>query len=74
MSEAENKAIVGRWFTEFWGNPFNPEIIDELADPDIRFEYSMHAPGRGRDQVKTRRSRRQGAGNRSSDVRNSSPR
>jgi predicted ester cyclase len=51
MSE-ENKAIVGRWFSEFWGNPWNPEIIDELAAPDIRFEYSMHAPRRGREDVK----------------------
>ena len=51
MSE-ENKAIVGRWFTEFWGNPWNPDIIDELAAPDIRFEYSMHAPRRGRGDVK----------------------
>jgi len=38
MSE-ENKAIVGRWFTEFWGNPWNPAVVDELAAPDIRFEY-----------------------------------
>ncbi len=51
MSE-ENKAIVGRWFTEFWGNPWNPDVIDELAAPDIRFEYSMHAPRRGREDVK----------------------
>src|SRR5213593_2513024 len=51
MSE-ENKAIVGRWFTEFWGNPWNPAVIDEIAAPDIRFEYSMHAPLRGRDAVK----------------------
>jgi hypothetical protein len=43
MSE-ENKAIVGRWFTEFWGSPWNPSVVDELAAPDIRFEYSMHAP------------------------------
>ena len=50
MSE-ENKAIVGRWFTEFWGNPWNPAVIDEIAAPDIRFEYSMHAPLRGRDAV-----------------------
>ena len=41
---AENKAIVGRWFAEFWGNPWNPAVVDELAAPDIRFEYSMHAP------------------------------
>ena len=32
--EAENKAIVGRWFTEFWGNPWNPKVVDELAAPD----------------------------------------
>lgn len=52
MSEAENKAIVGRWFTEFWGKDFNPAVIDELAAPDIRFEYSLHTPCRGRDQVR----------------------
>jgi predicted ester cyclase len=49
---ATNKAIVGRWFTEFWGNPWNPAVIDEIAAPDIRFEYSMHAPLRGREAVK----------------------
>ena len=29
MSVEENKAIVGRWFTEFWGSDFNPAVIDE---------------------------------------------
>lgn len=43
MSEDENKAIVGRRFGEFWGNPWNLDVIDEAAEPDIRFEYSMHA-------------------------------
>jgi len=52
MSIEENKAIVGRWFTEFWGADFNPAVIDELAAPDIRFEYSLHAPCRGREQVR----------------------
>jgi predicted ester cyclase len=52
MSVADNKAIVGRWFTEFWGADFHPAVIDELAAPDIRFEYSLHAPLRGRDQVR----------------------
>jgi len=51
MSEA-NKAIVARWFAEFWGNPWNPAVVDQLAAPDIRFEYSMHAPRRGREDVK----------------------
>ena len=52
MSIEENKAVVGRWFTEFWGKDFNPAVIDELAAPDIRFEYSLHAPLRGRDAVR----------------------
>ena len=47
-----NKAIVGRWFTEFWGNPWNPAIIDELAAPDMLLQYSLHAPRRGRDDVR----------------------
>ena len=52
MGTEDNKAVVGRWFTEFWGADFNPAIIDELADPDIRFEYSLHTPCRGRDEVR----------------------
>ena len=52
MSIEENKAVVGRWFTEFWGEDFNPDVIGELAAPDIRFEYSLHAPCRGRDEVR----------------------
>ena len=52
MSIEDNKEIVGRWFTEFWGTDFNPGVIDELAHPDIRFEYSLHQPLRGRDAVR----------------------
>jgi predicted ester cyclase len=52
MSAEENKAIVGRWFNEFWGSEFNPAVIDELAAPDIRFEYSLHEACRGRDEVR----------------------
>ncbi|HEY0932318.1 MAG TPA: ester cyclase [Trebonia sp.] len=52
MSAEDNKAVVGRWFTEFWGPEFNPDVIDEIAAPNIRFEYSLHAPLRGRDQVR----------------------
>ena len=52
MSIEENKAVVGRWFTEFWGENFNPDVIGELAAPDIRFEYSLHTPCRGRDEVR----------------------
>jgi SnoaL-like polyketide cyclase len=47
-----NKAIVGRWFTEFWGNPWNPKVIDELAAPIMLLQYSLHAPRRGRDDIR----------------------
>jgi predicted ester cyclase len=50
--EQENKEIVGRWFKEFWGNPWNPAVIDELAAPDMLLQYSLHAPRRGRDDVR----------------------
>ena len=48
----ENKAIVSRWFAEFWGNPWNPRIVDELAAPNMLLQYSLHAPRRGREDVK----------------------
>ena len=50
--EQDNKAVVGRWFDGFWGNPWNPQIIDELADPDMLLQYSLHAPRRGRQDVR----------------------
>ena len=51
MSQA-NKAVVGRWFNEFWGNPWNPGVVDELAAPDMLLQYSLHAPRRGREDIK----------------------
>ena len=50
--ETRNKEIVGRWFAAFWGNPWDPAIIDELAAPNILLQYSLHAPRRGREDVK----------------------
>jgi predicted ester cyclase len=50
--EQDNKAIVGRWFQDFWGNPWNPAVIEELAAPDMLLQYSLHAPRRGREDVR----------------------
>jgi predicted ester cyclase len=50
--EQDNKALVGRWFEGFWGNPWNPQIIDELAAPNMLLQYSLHAPRRGREDVR----------------------
>ncbi|MGZ6352102.1 MAG: ester cyclase [Ktedonobacterales bacterium] len=53
MSKAsDNKAIVGRWFTEFWGETYNPSVVDELAAPDMLLQYSLHAPRRGHEDIK----------------------
>jgi hypothetical protein len=46
--ESDNKAVVGRWFTEFWGKDFNPSAIDELASPEMVLKYSLHEPRHGR--------------------------
>ena len=51
-TEAENKAIVGRWFTHFWGKTCNLGIVDELAAPDMLLQYSLHAPRRGHKDIK----------------------
>ncbi len=42
--ETDNKAVVGRWFTEFWGKAPNLKVIDEIAAPDMLLKYSLHAP------------------------------
>ena len=48
----ENKAIVGRWFTDFWGEKCNLGVVDELAAPDMLLQYSLHEPRRGREDIK----------------------
>jgi predicted ester cyclase len=50
--EDENKAVVVRWFTEFWGKEADLAVVDEIAAPDMLLKYSLHAPRRGRDDIK----------------------
>ena len=50
--EEDNKAVVGRWFTEFWGKSVNLGVVDEIAAPDMLLKYSLHEPRRGRDDIK----------------------
>ena len=47
-----NKAVVVRWFTEFWGETCNLAVVDELAAPDMVLHYSLHEPRRGRADIK----------------------
>jgi predicted ester cyclase len=39
--------------SEFWGNPWNPEVIDELAAPDVSLKYSAHCSCRGRTELRS---------------------
>jgi len=50
--QEDNKAVVGRWFTDFWGKSCKLSIVDELADPQMLLQYSLHEPRRGRDDIK----------------------
>ena len=53
MSKADdNKAVVGRWFTEFWGPTCNLSVVDAIAAPDMLLKYSLHEPRRGRADIK----------------------
>jgi predicted ester cyclase len=50
--EEDNKAVVIRWFTEFWGKDVNLAIVDAIAAPDMLLKYSLHEPRRGRGDIK----------------------
>ena len=50
--EDNNKAVVGRWFAEFWGKNVNLGVVDEIAAPDMLLKYSLHEPRRGRADIK----------------------
>jgi predicted ester cyclase len=50
--EDDNKAIVGRWFTNFWGATCNLDVVDEIAAPDMFLHYSLHEPRRGHADIK----------------------
>jgi predicted ester cyclase len=49
----DNKAIVGRWFTDFWGDTCNLAVVDQIAAPDMLLKYSLHEPRRGRADIKS---------------------
>ena len=50
--QAANKAVVGRWFTDFWGKSVNLAVVDEIAAPDMLLKYSLHEP-RAQPKIRT---------------------
>lgn len=49
----ENKAVVSRWFTEYWG-ALTPTIVDELAAADMVLRYPLGGVSRGHGPIKER--------------------
>jgi predicted ester cyclase len=50
--EEDNKAVVVRWFTDFWGEKFDLSVVDDIASPDMLLKYSLHEPRRGHADIK----------------------
>jgi predicted ester cyclase len=50
--EEKNKAIVGQWFTKFWGKTCDLSVVDQLAAPNMLLQYSLHEPRHGRNDIK----------------------
>lgn len=50
--EENNKTVVGRSFTEFWGKKINLAVVDEILATNMLLEYSLHAPRRGHADIK----------------------
>jgi predicted ester cyclase len=48
----DNKAIVGRWFTQFWGKSCDLAVVDAIAAPGMLLQYSLHEPRRGHADIK----------------------
>jgi hypothetical protein len=42
--EEDKKAVVVRWFTDFWGANVNLSAVDDIASPDMLLKYSLHEP------------------------------
>jgi len=50
--QSDNKNIVGRWFTDFWGKTCDLAVVDEVAAPNMLLKYSLHEPRKGRKDIK----------------------
>ena len=50
--QEDNKAIIGRWFTDFWGKNCRLSVVDELAAPNMLLKYSLHEPRKSHADIK----------------------
>ncbi|MBZ9985397.1 MULTISPECIES: ester cyclase [unclassified Mesorhizobium] len=50
--QEDNKAVVARWFTDFWGETCDLSVVDAIAASDMLLKYSLHESRRGREDIK----------------------
>jgi len=48
----DNKAAVGRWFTDFCGKACDLSVVDEIAAADMLLKFSLHEPRKGHEDIK----------------------
>lgn len=45
--EHDNKDIVRRWLVSFWGERYDPQVVEDFAAPDMILFHTSHMPRRG---------------------------
>lgn len=49
--QEKNKAVVQRYFEEYWGKG-NVDVVDEVCADNFVIDYPMHGPRRGKAAAK----------------------
>ncbi|TKG94301.1 ester cyclase [Puteibacter caeruleilacunae] len=52
MKTQVNKQIVGTWFNAIWGETYAPEVINQLAAPNMVMQYPIHGRHVGPEAIK----------------------
>jgi predicted ester cyclase len=50
--EQDNKDIVRRWLVSFWGERYEPQVIEDFAAPDMVLFHTSHMPRRGHGAIR----------------------
>ncbi|MDB5378853.1 MAG: hypothetical protein JWR00_3299 [Rubritepida sp.] len=50
--EQDNKDIVRRWFVKFWGEHYDPQVVEDFAARDMVLFHTSHMPRRGHAAIR----------------------
>jgi predicted ester cyclase len=50
--EQDNKDIVRRWFVNFWGEHYDPQVVEDFAARDMVLFHTSHLPQRGHEAIR----------------------